>query len=368
MISVVIPLYNGEKFIEKTLRDVTGGTERSLEIIVVDDGSGDFGADIVKRMAEGDKRIKYLKKDNGGIASARNYGLSHATGEYICFIDQDDFVYPDMFTVLREDIEITGADFVRAKAAESTDGNTVWDGGTRSRVVVKRDSLEHKRYLQGLVMGSLAPHQEYRTGWSIWCCMFRTDFLRKNNIHFLSYLDYEDDWMVSVNALAAADTVCFEDRTVYCWRVHASSESHNRITHDRYIDDFYEKYCSFREFLLDAVRDTEPGKKEMAAFERELQKRALLWDLSNETGRGIEGRSIGESTVEVKKTVAWERKRGIKRGIVTHSLTTTGLGVSFAKKLYHKLREAFVTFLLLHHMEGAAVYLNHKILHGRWHI
>jgi hypothetical protein len=325
-----------------------------------------------------------------------------------------------MFTVLREDLENTGADFVRARACEreeSADRHDVTsldrdsgtsqaetttsvstseisnempvvtdqvepsaeaaetvtllslpDPGERSCTLVTRGTTEYERYLQGLVMRGCAPYPKYETAVSIWCCMFGTDFLRKNNVAFHSFCDYEDDWVASIRAFAAADKVCFESRTVYCWRVHAASESHNRVAHDRYIEDFYEKYCAMRTFLLDAIKGTYLDKNARMAFERELQKRAILWNLSNETGRGIEGRRRGESTATVKEVVAAEREHGLNPGMVTHPISTTGYGVSGAKKFYHKLREAFLTFLLLHHMEGAAVYLNSSLLHGRWHI
>jgi hypothetical protein len=198
--------------------------------------------------------------------------------------------------------------------------------------------------------------------------MFKTEVLRRNGIYFESFCDYEDDWIASIKIFLASDIVCFEDRTVYCWRVHNASESHNRVAKDRYIEDFYRKYCSLRKFLLDSVAETDLTERERKAFERELQKRAMLWTLSNETGRGIEGRTVNDSTKVLKEVVSREKAAGLCKGLITHSISTTGYGVSGAKRIYHKLREAFLTFLIINNMEGAAVKLNKKYLHGRWHI
>jgi hypothetical protein len=140
------------------------------------------------------------------------------------------------------------------------------------------------------------------------------------------------------------------------------------VAKDRYIDDFYRKYCSLRKFLLDSVAETGLTERERKVFSRELQKRAMLWTLSNETGRGIEGRTIEDSVVIVKEAAAKEKAAGLYRGLITHSISTTGYGVSGAKKLYHKLREALLTFLIINNMESVAVKLNKKYLHGRWHI
>lgn len=368
MISVVIPLYNGGKYIESTLQDVLNNTEQNIEVLVIDDGSKDAGAEIVKKIAEKDARIRYFRKENGGIASARNYGLERAKGEYVCFLDQDDFVKPDMFEVMREDMEKTGADMVKAGASRKVNGVEENIESTRGQIVLKNGTDTYNHYLQALVMCGRAPHPEYEVSVSIWSCLFRTEFLKVNGICFESFCDYEDDRIACIKAFKLAKVVCLESRTVYCWRVHTQSESHNRIVRDKYIENFYEKYCRLNAFFRDAVAETGLTKQEMEVFEREMQKRAILWNLSNETGRGIDGRTLLESEAIVKTVVQAEREKGLHKGMVTYPLSTTGYGVSGGKKIYHLVRESFLMFLLLHHMEGAAVRMNKKYLHGRWHL
>ena len=97
MISVVIPVYNGEKFLAETYETLCGSEEKDLELLFVNDGSTDKSAELIKEFQKKDSRVKYFEKENGGIASSRNYGLQHAEGEYVCFLDQDDFVKTDMF-------------------------------------------------------------------------------------------------------------------------------------------------------------------------------------------------------------------------------------------------------------------------------
>lgn len=95
MISVIIPLYNKEKAIQNTLLSVLKQTYQNFEIIVVDDGGTDNSANIVKKIAQIDNRINYFYKHNGGVSSARNYGLSKAKGEWIIFLDADDEMLPN---------------------------------------------------------------------------------------------------------------------------------------------------------------------------------------------------------------------------------------------------------------------------------
>lgn len=94
-ISVIIPIYNTEKYLKQCVDSVLNQTFRDTEIILVDDGSTDNSPEMCDRYAENDKRIKVIHKENGGLSSARNAGLDIATGDYIAFIDSDDF-YMDL--------------------------------------------------------------------------------------------------------------------------------------------------------------------------------------------------------------------------------------------------------------------------------
>lgn len=94
MISVIIPLYNKEKSIARCVKSVLSQTFSDWELIIVDDGSTDKSASVVHPLLQ-DKRIKYFAKENGGVSSARNYGIKRANGEWIVFIDADDYFLPE---------------------------------------------------------------------------------------------------------------------------------------------------------------------------------------------------------------------------------------------------------------------------------
>ena len=89
-VSVVIPVWNGEKVIETCLNSVTGQSLRDMEIIVVDDVSTDGTARVLRRLAEQDSRIRVIRQQNAGVSAARNAGIAACTGEYIRFVDADD--------------------------------------------------------------------------------------------------------------------------------------------------------------------------------------------------------------------------------------------------------------------------------------
>lgn len=94
-VSVIIPVYNNEKFVEKCVRSVMGQSFGDLEIIVVDDGSTDQSGSILKRLAKEDKRIRLITQENKGVSEARNLGLDAAMGRYLTFVDGDDYIGRD---------------------------------------------------------------------------------------------------------------------------------------------------------------------------------------------------------------------------------------------------------------------------------
>lgn len=99
-ISIIVPVYNTEKYLSKCLNSLIKQTYKDIEIIVVNDGSKDKSLEIAKKFAKQDNRIKVFNKENGGLSSARNFGIEKASGEYIGFVDSDDYTKENMFEIL----------------------------------------------------------------------------------------------------------------------------------------------------------------------------------------------------------------------------------------------------------------------------
>ena len=100
LISVIVPVYKVEPYLNKCIESIVNQTYKNLEIILVDDGSPDNCPAICDSWAEKDSRIKVIHKENGGLSDARNAGMVHATGEYIAFVDSDDYIDPEMYQSL----------------------------------------------------------------------------------------------------------------------------------------------------------------------------------------------------------------------------------------------------------------------------
>ena len=99
-ISVIVPIYKVEDYLDRCIESIVGQTYSNLEIILVDDGSPDSCPQLCDEYAKKDSRIKVIHKQNGGVSSARNEGLKFAHGEYIGFVDPDDYVHPSMYEKL----------------------------------------------------------------------------------------------------------------------------------------------------------------------------------------------------------------------------------------------------------------------------
>ncbi len=109
-ISIIVPIYNCEKYLCRCLDSIKAQIYADFEAILVDDGSSDKSAEICKEYANKDERFIYIFKENGGVSSARNLGLDRATGDYLAFVDGDDEILPDFLSSLAKIIEETGAD------------------------------------------------------------------------------------------------------------------------------------------------------------------------------------------------------------------------------------------------------------------
>lgn len=99
-ISVIVPVYNAERFLEKCIRSIMASTLKEIEIICVNDGSKDKSIDILRNLEKEDNRIIVIDKENEGASKARNIGIDMAKGEYIAFVDSDDFIDDSMYVCM----------------------------------------------------------------------------------------------------------------------------------------------------------------------------------------------------------------------------------------------------------------------------
>ena len=122
MISVIVPVYNTEKYLHRCVDSILSQTFADFELLLVNDGSIDGSGAICDEYAQKDSRVRVFHKENGGVSSARNFGLDNALGEYVMFVDSDDYIYPQMCKIMAESIQAMSVDLVVCGTEETGGG------------------------------------------------------------------------------------------------------------------------------------------------------------------------------------------------------------------------------------------------------
>ena len=155
LISVIVTCYNGEKYIKACLESICSQTYKTLQIIVVDDGSQDKSWDIIQKYASKDTRITAISKKNGGVSSARNCGLKYANCKYISFIDGDDTLEPDMYEFLMQYIVKYKVNIAHCAYNRVEQDRTIPVNGTGKIYVQNREEALKCVILGEVFLGSL---------------------------------------------------------------------------------------------------------------------------------------------------------------------------------------------------------------------
>lgn len=208
-ISVIVPVYNVEKYLDKCVQSIVNQTYTNLEIILVDDGSSDNCPEICDTWAEKDSRIKVIHKKNGGVSSARNAGLDTATGDYIGFIDSDDYPDKDMYSYLISLFDQT-VDIVRCtyrKVFENGQAEEIVNDG---RIAVKNSS----DFLNDLLLDNSINS-------NCWCKLYRRSVI--GNIRFPQNILIGEDHLFNYRVIKNAKSIVLCNLSKYNYLIREDS-------------------------------------------------------------------------------------------------------------------------------------------------
>ena len=279
-LSIIVPVYNGEKYIERLLTSIAEnnpGDVYSYEIILVNDGSSDNSGRICRRFRERWPQVRYSEKNNEGIASARNVGLREACGTYITFADQDDIVVgsygPFLSWCTKEspDLLITSPLYKEQEQGECR---------IRSfRKEIITDKKKIKDIAAAMIdAGYLVGEDIPRLSNSVWNVLYKRKLLEENSICFKTFIDYEDDWIFSIETLLQADKIAISDQGYYCWMARSESESHRA----KYIPNLIQRRKQWMHWLNGILDQMELDRKTRRIFtERVLMPRNILISFKN---------------------------------------------------------------------------------------
>lgn len=213
-VSIIVPVYNVERYLERCINSLRMQTLSEIEIILVDDSSTDSSLEICNKAALEDSRIKVIHKENAGAGMARNTALEVATGEYIGFVDSDDYVENVMFETLYEKAKKYDSDLVMSGVI-FVDGNTFSEVGSCERKSYFESDThfetddELKKLRMGIVGALPADTDDSKYGMSIWKNLFRHEIIKENKITFVS-----ERRMLSEDAIFMVDFIsCIKKAT-----------------------------------------------------------------------------------------------------------------------------------------------------------
>ena len=215
LISIIIPIYNAERYLRELLDSIYNQTFLNYEVILINDGSIDKSEDVCLEYVNKDNRYKYYKKDNSGVSDTRNYGITLANGKYICFVDADDLLSADYLQIFinnisEDEVQMVCCDFQRFYDEEN--------------IKLNLNDLEEGKIKE------YSNHDKFELLFShcygyLWNKIFVRDIILKNNIKFAKDIYMCEDMLFVFEYLKYINKVVFVDKKNYKYRIISGSAS-----------------------------------------------------------------------------------------------------------------------------------------------
>jgi glycosyltransferase involved in cell wall biosynthesis len=333
-VSIVVPVYNTEKYLKQCIDSILAQTLCEIEVIIVDDGSKEECARLCGELAEKDLRIKVIHKENGGLGLARNSGIEAASGEYVGFVDSDDYIKPTMYESLYlaaakndADLAVSGICFVG--------GNTFNQSGDyEEKHYFEEDTVFEGNGIKTLllgVVGSLPKESEdSRYGVSVCKNIFKRDLLIKEDVRFFSERKIiSEDTVFMVDYISCAKRAVGISGAFYCYRRNDASLSKS------YRSDRFEKVLIFlaelEEHIMDTLSKEEYGlylDRLIQGYGRILASQEIMYAHDNK----IKYRALRKRLAEICKH---EKMASVLKSYPWYQLPKKQAAFAFAMK--HKL-------------------------------
>ena len=221
-ISIIVPIYNVEKYLRVCIDSLTCQSHKNIEIILIDDGSTDKCGAICDEYAKKDSRIKVIHKENGGVSSARNAGLDIAQGDYIMFCDPDDLYLPYSCEIMLKEIKDKNADYVIGNYQNCTEEGEIWENPVFNKEKYKNFKLNIKDYINSFfIMNS-----------GVWNKIFDSKFLKELNLRFVDGALAEDAIFTTYCFMKSSKVYYINDVMYYYRQRNAASSLSMNCSYD----------------------------------------------------------------------------------------------------------------------------------------
>lgn len=214
LVSIIIPVFNAEKYLRQCLNSILAQTYTNYEVVIINDGSTDKSGDIIDDYGKYDDKIHPYHRNNGGVSSARNFGISVASGEYICFIDADDIICSNYLDILYTAIQ---------KGADSSIAGFKHIDVPQDKEIIVVPQKEEIKNLNDSILDFL---DFEKPDWQryLWNRLFKMSVIKKNNIRFREDIYYKEDGVFLVDYLCKSNgLVSYSNQIIYYYRQNQNS-------------------------------------------------------------------------------------------------------------------------------------------------
>jgi glycosyltransferase involved in cell wall biosynthesis len=266
-LSIIVPAYNVEKYVEDCIRSIMASTYTDFEILLVNDGSTDNTGAICDRLAKEFSQIRVFHAENGGVSKARNLGLDYAQGKYIGFVDSDDMVSPQMFEVLVEameskDVQLACCTYWSSKRNDSL----LWKVDVYHITIA--DKLETARRLCNMAYSIV-----------VWNKLFNRDIIEKNGIRFREDCRIAEDVFFTMDYFKHVNHGAFVERQLYFYIVTDGSIMNNWST--KKIGTQYTASPRAERYRAEVLESVSPELAQKAKYSAVMYYQRVLRRLKN---------------------------------------------------------------------------------------
>lgn len=242
-VSIIVPIYNVEKYIERGIKSLIAQTYKNIEIILVDDGSPDNSGKICDKCAKKDTRIKVIHKKNGGVSSARNVGLEKSTGKYIMFMDGDDYVeedYVDYFVNLINKLDVL--------VAFNSSFFSIYTPNQNKKI--ENTIIDNTKAMEYIYLG--------KVNVAVWNKIYSRKFFDNDNIRFNEKIWYGEGMLFNIKILQFVKNVGLGNRKVY-HQVYNTGSAMRKF-------NLESNYCGIKSLDLQKEKMINPTKEVLTAW------------------------------------------------------------------------------------------------------
>lgn len=203
-VSIITPVYNVERCIEKTINSIINQSSKNFELLLIDDGSKDKSIEIAENLLiNSDVNYRIIKQENGGVSVARNKGISEAKGEYVCFLDSDDYIHKDYIKLMYEKASACDCDLIFCDYTQVD---------SKGQVLVESTT----KFLDDFISGKEGALKQLSCDITIGMgsALYKTSIIRENNIYFDSNRKYAEDVVFTVKALLKMNKIMSLDKAL----------------------------------------------------------------------------------------------------------------------------------------------------------